>query len=143
MATVLVKHLMTTPVISFFEEQSLPLADDVMRLKHVRHLPVVDDRNHLVGLVSHRDLLAAQISSQTGLDREVRAAVQESVRIGQIMTRDVWTVQPDVPAAVAAATLVTHKFGCLPVVDLSGVLVGILTEHDVLRFAIKVLQNTP
>lgn len=142
MTTVLVKHLMTTPVISFFEEQTLPLADDVMRLKHVRHLPVVDERNHLVGLISHRDLLAAQISNQTGLSDEVRASVQANVRIGQVMTRDVWTVQPEIPAAVAATTLLAHKFGCLPVVDQEGVLVGILTEHDVLRFAIKVLQTT-
>ncbi len=142
MATVLVKHLMTTPVISFFEEQTLPLADDVMRLKHVRHLPVVDERQHLVGIISHRDLLAAQLSNQTGMSHDVRNAVQANVRIGQIMTRDVWTVQPEVPAAVAATTLLAHKFGCLPVVDQSGVLVGILTEHDVLRFAIKVMSAT-
>jgi CBS domain-containing protein len=58
------------------------------------------------------------------------------------MTRDVMTVGPDVNASVAAAALLDHKFGCLPVVDDQGVLVGILTEHDFLRFATKVLETT-
>ncbi|MBS1124496.1 MAG: hypothetical protein H6Q90_6724, partial [Deltaproteobacteria bacterium] len=49
---------MTAPAISFFEEQTLPLADEIMRLKHLRHLPVVNERQHLVGIVSHRDLLS-------------------------------------------------------------------------------------
>lgn len=142
MAPVLVKHLMTAPVISFFAEQTLPLASEIMRLKHLRHLPVVDDQRRLVGILSHRDLLAAQISSQTGLPKEIRDVVQEHVRVGEIMTRDVWSVQPDVPASVAAATLLAHKFGCLPVVDPAGVLIGIITEHDVLRFALKVLEAT-
>ena len=59
MATVLVKHLMTAPVVTMFAEQSIPLAEDVMALKHLRHLPVIDDERRVVGLLSHRDLLAA------------------------------------------------------------------------------------
>lgn len=140
MSPVLVKHLMTSPVVTFFAEQHLPLAEDVMRFKHFRHLPVVDEARRLVGLVSHRDLLAAQISTRTGLSRNERRTVQEDVRVGEIMTRDVWTVRPDVYASIAAATLLDHKYGCLPVVDEDGVLVGIVTEHDFLRFATKVLE---
>lgn len=142
MPPVLVKHLMTSPVVTFFAEQSLPLAEDVMKLKHLRHLPVIDDERRLVGLVSHRDLLAAQISNRTGLTRDERRAVQDHVRVGHIMIKDVWTVRPDVNASVAAATLLDHKFGCLPVVDDKGVLVGIVTEHDFLRFATKILEGT-
>ena len=142
MTAVLVKHLMTSPVVTFFAEQSLPLAEDVMKLKHLRHLPVIDDARRLVGLVSHRDLLAAQVSNRTGLTRDERRAVQDSVRVGHIMVKDVWTVRADVIASIAAAMLLDHKFGCLPVVDDHGVLVGIVTEHDFLRFATKVLQTT-
>ena len=141
MRPVLVKDLMSSPVMTFFAEQTLPLAEDVMRLKHVRHLPVVDDDRRLVGLVSHRDLLAAQLSNLTTLSREQRQAVQHDVRVSDVMTRDVWTVAPDVNASIAAATLFDHKFGCLPVIDEAGVLVGIITEHDFLRFATKVLER--
>ena len=140
MPPVLVKHLMTSRVVTFFSEQTLPLADDVMHFKHFRHLPVIDDAGKLVGLVSHRDLLAAQISTRSGLDHDQRRAIQEHVHVAEIMTRDVWTVRPDVRASTAAETLLDHKYGCLPVVDDAGKLVGIVTERDFLRFAIKVLE---
>jgi CBS domain-containing protein len=121
---VLVKDLMSAPVITLFAEQTLPLADDIMRFKHIRHLPVIDDDRRLVGLVSNRDILAAG---------------GEPVRVAGIMTRDVWTVGPDVLASIAGETLLDHRYGCLPVVDASGVLVGIITERDFLRFAIKAI----
>jgi CBS domain-containing membrane protein len=133
-------HLMSAPVVTFFAEQTLPLADDVMKYKHVRHLPVIDEDRRVVGLVTHRDLLAAQISSRSSVTRDERRALQETVRVGEIMTRDVWTIGPNVPASIAAATLHDHKFGCLPVIDGDGTLVGIITEHDFLRFAAKVLE---
>ena len=119
-----VKHLMKSPVITFFAEQTLPLAGDVMKLKHLRHLPVIDDDRRLVGLVSHRDLLRAR----------------DQVRVSDIMTRDVWTVEPDTLASVAGQTLLDHKYGCLPVVDPDRRLVGIITERDFLRFAIKAIE---
>jgi CBS domain-containing membrane protein len=135
---------MSSPVVTFFEEQSLPLADDVMRYKHLRHLPVIDDDRRLVGLVTHRDLLRAQISTMTGLTSEQRRAREEEVTVGQVMTRDVWTVRPDTLASVAGSTLFDHRYGCLPVVDDAHRLVGIITEHDFLRFAIKALRiNDP
>lgn len=140
MTPVLVKHLMTAPVVTFFAEQTLPLADEIMRLKHFRHLPVVDDGGRLVGLVSHRDLLAAEISTQTGLGRRQRLGIQEDVRVREIMTSEVWTVGPEVRASVAAATLLDHRYGCLPVVDGERRLIGIVTERDFLKFSMRVLE---
>jgi CBS domain-containing membrane protein len=130
---------MSTPVVSLFAEQTLPLADDIMRFKHIRHLPVVDDTGHLVGLVSHRDLLRAQISSLSGLDEEQRRARQEDVRIRELMTRDLWTVHPDTLASIAGQTMSEHRYGCLPVVDDDQLLVGIITERDFLKFATKAI----
>jgi CBS domain-containing membrane protein len=140
MTSVLVRHIMTSPVITLFAEQTLPLAEDVMRLKHLRHLPVVDDDGRLVGLVSHRDILRAQISSLTGLTADERRTRQSEVKVSQLMTRDVWTSGPDAFASAAGQTLIDHKFGCLPVVDAAGRLVGIITERDYLRFAVKVIE---
>jgi CBS domain-containing membrane protein len=140
MRPVLVKDLMTAPVVSLFAEQTLPLAEDIMSFKHLRHLPVVDDNRYVVGLVSHRDILRAQISSLTGLTKPQTRARQEDVRIEDLMTRDVWTVTPETLASVAGRTLLDHKFGCLPVVE-GRFLVGILTERDFLRFAIKTIEQ--
>jgi CBS domain-containing protein len=137
---VLVKHIMSAPVVSLFGEQTLPLAEDIMSLKHIRHLPVIDDGRHLLGLVSHRDLLRAQISSLVGLTVDQRRARQDAVRVSELMTRDVWTVEPHVHASVAGRTLLDHRFGCLPVVDAERRLVGIVTERDFLKFAIKTIE---
>lgn len=140
MPPVLVKHIMSSPVISLFAEQTLPLAEDIMNLKHLRHIPVLDDDRRLVGLVSHRDLLKAKISTLAGLTERQQRARQEDVRISALMTRDVWTVRPETLASVAGQTLLDHKFGCLPVVDENEVVVGIITERDFLKFAVKAVE---
>jgi CBS domain-containing membrane protein len=134
MTPVLVKHIMTSPVVTFFAEQTLPLAEDVMRFKHLRHLPVIDDGGVLVGLVTHRELVAARLAAGAGAD----------LRVHEIMNRDVWTVTAKTLASVAGATLHDHRYGCLPVVDLTRTLVGIVTERDFLRFAVRTLRmNDP
>ena len=124
--TVLVKHIMSTPVVTFFAEQTLPLAEDVMRLKHLRHLPVIDEHGILVGVVSHRDLL--------------RAAGTGATHVAEVMTLDVWTIHCDTLASAAARTLLDHHYGCLPVVDGRGFLVGIVTERDFLELALRTLR---
>lgn len=140
MSAVLVKHIMSPKVVTFFEEQTLPLAEDIMKIHRFRHLPVIDSEGRLVGLLTHRDLLRAQISALAGLTDEERRARQAEVQVRQIMTRDVWTVTPETHASDAGRTLLDHRYGCLPVVDANRVLVGILTERDFLRFAIKALE---
>lgn len=90
--------------------------------------------------VAHRDRLRAQYSSLSSLDDSDRKAVEERVPVSSIMKTDVWTVPPDMLASKAGELLADHKFGCLPVVDEAGTLVGILTEADFLRFAIKALE---
>jgi CBS domain-containing protein len=131
---------MSAPVISLFVEQTLPLADDIMAFKHLRHLPIVDEERRIVGLVSHRDILRAQISSRSGLTKPQIRARQEDVRVADIMTRDVWTVTPETLASAAGRTLLDHRFGCLPVVE-GQCLVGIVTERDFLRFAIRTIEQ--
>ncbi len=142
MRPVLVQHIMTKDVVTFFAEQTLPLAEDVMRIHRFRHLPVIDNDRRLVGLVTQRDLLRGQISVLTGLSDAQRRARQEEIHIRQLMTRDVWTVNPETLASHAGQTLLDHKFSCLPVVDQNRVLCGIVTERDFLRFAIKALETS-
>lgn len=130
---------MTTKLVTLFAEQAMPLAEEIMRFRHIRHLPVVEPSGNLVGLVSHRDILAANTSSLVGLTDEQRRARQGSVLVKDIMTKDMWTVTPQTYAEVAAQTLLDHAYGCLPVVE-DGKLVGILTERDFLKVAILYLR---
>lgn len=124
-----VKNLMTADVITLSQRQSVPLAEAVMKLKRVRHLPVVDADGELVGLVTHRDLLRAKLSTLTGLTEDERTTQELSIPVSSIMQTDVWTISPETIATKAANMLRDHSYGCLPVVE-GGKLVGILTEAD-------------
>jgi CBS domain-containing protein len=112
----------------------LDLADDVMKLGRIRHMPVLDGER-LVGVVSQRDLLAASLSKALDFEVKERRVFLKSVAVGEAMTRDPVTVSPETSAGEAARLLVRRKIGCLPVVDAKGVMVGLVTETDLLRTA--------
>jgi CBS domain-containing membrane protein len=116
-------------------EDRVDLADSVMRLGRVRHLPVLDAAGHVVGVVSNRDLLEASLSSVLTLGPAERHAFLRSVPVADVMTRAVETIAPGALLATAASRMLSHKIGCLPVVDPEGVMVGLLTESDLLAIA--------
>jgi CBS domain-containing protein len=101
-----------------------------------RHLPVVDG-DKLVGLVTQRDLLRASISS---LDQDYDLRDDNLKRyffIREIMTLDVTSVRPETRLLEAAKIMQETKFGCLPVTEQDGTLVGIVTQSDFLELAIE------
>jgi len=134
-----VADLMTRSVCTLTPFQSLPLAEALMGLERIRHVPVVDDAGGLVGLVTHRDLLAAKLSALTPLSNDERSTLELLVPVSKIMRTEVWTVAPGTLAVVAARIMRDHKFGCLPVVS-EGKLVGILSEADLLTLVTSALE---
>ncbi len=131
---------MTTDVVRVHEEQDVVFATGAMKLRRIRHLPVVRGEE-LVGLISHHDLLLAQARflSQVGSDRAETSI--SSVLAKEIMREDILTAAPEMLADEAAMLLVDHKIGCLPVVN-QGTLVGIVTEADFLRWAVGVIAGS-
>ena len=130
---------MTRDVTTLAADEGLTLADEVMSLKRIRHVPVVRGKQ-LLGLISHRDLLRAQarllLATKPTDDQEVYV----SVAAEDIMTKDVVTVHPDMRILEAADLLLEQPFGCLPVVE-GGALVGIVTEADLLRWTMRQLRE--
>lgn len=124
--------LMTREVVTLRETDDLGLAEDILALGRIRHLPVTDETGRLLGLVTHRDLLESCMR---------RTKDARTLRAREAMTRDVMTVQPGTPLRRAAQLLLRHKFGCLPVIDEDGVLVGLITEADLVRFALGVIMD--
>ena len=142
MREVLVSDLMTAEeLVTLHRSESLPSAAELMKLARIRHLPVVDDHHRLVGLVTHRDVLAAQVGATSPLDDHERSELQLGVRVERIMRRQVWTVRPEQPALDAARLLHDLDFGCVPVVDGERKLVGLVTEADFLGLAGRVLDG--
>jgi CBS domain-containing membrane protein len=133
-----VADIMSREVITLAEDDTLSDARACMEQGRVRHLPVVRD-GRLVGLVTHRDLLAASFSvfAQVSPHEEHRLFAQIPVR--ELM-HDALSAQPAMQVREAAALLLDNRFGCLPVVDGAGRLVGIVTEADFLTLAVRLLD---
>ena len=105
----------------------------------IRHLPVVRD-GKLTGLITHRDLLAASFSIFAEVGHNEQRRIFDTVRVVEAMHRDVVTVSPGLSVAHAASILLENKYGCLPVVDGDGILIGIVTEADFLRLTVRLLR---
>jgi CBS domain-containing membrane protein len=128
-----VREVMTEIVETLTVGDTLLTARNQIDKGRIRHLPVVDGEEHLVGLITHRHILTAWVShGQPGREPPDRVAAE--VPIEMLMEKDVLTVDPETAAAEAARLLTAYKFGCLPVVE-HGKLVGIVTEADFVRFA--------
>jgi CBS domain-containing protein len=129
----IVGELMTRELVTLKETQNLAIADELLRLNRIRHLPVVRE-GKLVGLVTHRDLLKA-----TGL--KCPDPAKHPLWAADIMSRDVRTVRPDMSLRDAVKLMLDNKFGCLPVVSEDGKLQGILTEADLVRYAQQLITE--
>jgi len=134
LATRPVSDVMQREVVTLRADDRLDLADDIMRLGRVRHLPVLGGER-LVGILSNRDLLAASLSKALDFDPTQRRTFMRSVDVREVMTKEVATVGPDLPLIQAARLMIRRQIGCLPVVGDKGALIGLLTETDLLRAA--------
>ncbi len=133
-----VRELMSRELVTLTEDETLAHAERCMARGRIRHLPVVRGRV-LVGLVTHRDLLAASFSVFADVDSGEQRRVFATIPVNELMHHNVVTVGPDLPVAEAARILMRNKYGCLPVVEEGGVLVGMLTEADFLRLTVRLL----
>lgn len=135
-----VRDLMTEAVVTLQVGDTLADAEETMHRAHVRHLPVTDGREQLVGLVTHRMLLSAWLGHGDP-DHEDHAKIAREVPVDMLMQRDVVTIGGDAPAAEAARMIEERQIGCLPVLETDGRLIGMLTEGDFVRFARVYLEH--
>lgn len=137
-----IDEFMTSEPYTLRETDSLNDARQVMTEKHLRHIPITDNDNHLLGLVTQRDVLAA---TEPGLARAGETTVKleaetAGIRLADIMVRNVKTALKTDSLRQAAVYLQGHKYGCLPVVS-DDRLVGIITDSDFIEIAINLLEQ--
>lgn len=111
----------------------MPIAEArrLMRQGEFRHLPVTEG-GQLVGIVSDRDIrlplpVAVREASLTAADEALGR-----LHVGDVMTRDVVTIEPDRPVEEGARALLHFRVGAVPVME-EGRVIGILSETDLLR----------
>ena len=133
----LIKGRMSSPVITV--EPNLPIMDalELMKSKGIRRTPVMKD-GKLVGIISDKDLLNAAPSDATSLSVWELNYLLAKIPVGEIMTKDVFTVTEDTPIEEAAYLMAAEKIGGLPVMSDSH-LVGLITETDLFRIFLELM----
>ena len=131
-----VRDVMTAEATTLQRNDKLTLADDIMRLGRIRHLPVLDENGQLAGIVTQRDLFRGALAKALGYGERAQRQLMDTLLVKEVMTSEVITATPDTPLAEAAQVLVERKIGCLPVVE-AGRLVGIITEADFVALAAR------
>ncbi|WP_297216352.1 CBS and ACT domain-containing protein [uncultured Desulfovibrio sp.] len=133
-----VKHWMTNDVITVKADTSLLKCRSLMKEKNIRRVPVVDDDNHVIGIISDRDVKGASPSKATALEVHEMQYLLAEIKAKDIMTPSPVTVKPDTTVENAAVLMVDRKIGGLPVVNDDGRLVGIITDQDIFKVLIDI-----
>ena len=135
MKSIRVADWMTEGVLAVETFDSIAIARQVMAKHRVNQLPVLDN-DHLVGIVTDRDIRDAYPTSMMINRTEAIDQFAEKITVEEVMTHDIFVVQPETPLAKAVGLLRKHRIGSLPVVK-SRELVGIITRSDVLDFVLS------
>ncbi|MFA9559051.1 acetoin utilization AcuB family protein [Evansella sp. AB-rgal1] len=126
-----IKDIMITDVIVITPEHTINEALQLMLEKKIRHLPVVNGDNDIIGIISDRDIRDASPSVfETDSSQYLHKPVKE------IMVTDVMTALPYDFVEEAAYTMTEYHISCLPIEE-DGKLIGIITEKDLLRTLVK------
>lgn len=116
-----IKDIMNEEPYVFYGEDSLLTASNFMKEEKVRNVPVIDKNNKLIGLITLREIIEGVIGNE------------RKSTVSQAMVKEVSTVCLETPLRGAIELMLINHFGCLPVVDSDGKLLGIITETDLLK----------
>lgn len=136
-----VSRSMTPQVITVDKEASIFDAQEIMAKHTIRHLPVIDDEDRLIGIVTDRDIRSALPTNLIkALDDpfEVKNELAK-MKIQDVMTKDPFTISPADTIQDALLLIQEKRVGAFPVVDDNGKLKGILSVRDLLRAFTNVL----
>jgi acetoin utilization protein AcuB len=134
----LVQGWMSVDVITVEQDTSMMKASIIMKENRIRCLPVVDKGGKVVGIVTDRDLRDASPSKATTLDVYELNYLLSSMKIKDIMTKEIVYVRPDETVEFAALLMLENKISSLPVVNNKNKLVGIITQTDIFKLLISI-----
>lgn len=115
-----INQIMSTNVITVHKDDLAALATSVMDWKDIHHVPVVDENDQLIGLLTWTHVIQTDYA----------VAIDNGLSVADIMVKAVVSVDPDTDIQEAIKIMKRHEIGCLPVTN-KGLLVGIVTIKDI------------
>lgn len=129
-----VSKRMTTNPVTCTPEMGVFEASELMKNEGVSRLPVLDGDGNLVGVVSEKNITNAEPRHTEGrLSMVEFARLLASLKVKDVMSREVITVYTDDPVEQAARKMCDYDITILPVVDYKGKLVGVVTRSDMFK----------
>jgi CBS-domain-containing membrane protein len=139
-----ISDIMTTQVIFVAPEQTMDVVEDIFNSNNIHHLPVLDQEGRVVGILSKEDylLLCDHFSLfRPEKGREANKRFLKSLRVEEIMSKQVATLQPEDRILLAVGMFKENLFRAIPIVDEEKHLVGLVTTYDLLNYAFQVPLN--
>lgn len=133
-----VKLWMQSKVITLLPSATIAEASSLMEISRIRRIPVTNQENKLLGIVSKEDLKKALPSKVDATQDKTSRALANQVKIDTFMTQAPITVSPADTLEKVATIMRQHKIGGIPVVK-NQLLVGIITESDIFDAFVEVL----
>ncbi|NOY89592.1 MAG: CBS domain-containing protein [Deltaproteobacteria bacterium] len=130
---------MSSPVRTVGVDQSAREAAARMRGSHVLHLVVLDERGRVVGVVSDRDLRAAQPSSLLVKEPTMREKALSLMKVRDVMSPHPHIVDADAPVIDVLRAMRRERIGCVPVVERDGSVAGVVTGGDVVMLSLMLI----
>ena len=136
------QEVMTKEVITIDINEPFSHVEEKFMRYHIRHLPVVENKDKLVGIVTQRDLYRIQSPRKLEegdwyYDKEML----DSHILKSVMTPNPFTLGPENSVAEALLVMVDYKYGCIPIVRKDNILCGIITQIDILRIGAQILRE--
>lgn len=129
----LVEEWMTSKVITVTSDTSMMKASRIMKENNIRRLPVVNEDNVLVGIVTDRDIKDASPSKATTLDMHELYYLLSELKVKDIMTKNVKSAKPTDSVEAIALLMMKYSFGGVPIVDSANRVCGIITDSDIFQ----------
>lgn len=132
-----VSSIMTTQLVILNTTDSLEKAERLFKKHRIRHIPVIEGNQKIVGMLSLTDLLRISFADGAYEDEEdIETVVYEMFSIPQVMAKNIKTVSPDTTIKAVAELLAREEFHAVPVVE-GGDLKGIVTTTDLIKYLLN------
>ena len=118
--TLKASQVMSTPVVTLFATEEVSKAMDILGQGNFRHIPVLSEYQHLIGMLSDRDVYRGMYSVKD----------KQNVLVEHVMKDEVLTASVDTDARYIARLFVEQRVGAMPIVE-ADKLVGIVTRSDI------------
>lgn len=128
-----IKSIMSTDLRTAKETDPVAVVDNYFKENRIHHVPVIDEEDEVVGMVSKSDFLyLLRGFTENDIDVFVREAKLRSFKVHEIMAKDIEVLPQSADIRSAVSLLAQNRFRSVPVVDENNKLAGLVTPIDIL-----------